>query len=155
MPFTNDEELIEEKSKSKTVVLIAGVGLFVFSLFNVCFCTDNGCRTSIEVFLIGWLGMLTGGAAITWLANPILIISWILLAKNKKAAWLFSLFASIISISFLKFKVVIENEAGHNNPIIKVGLGYWLWLSSCVTTFIGSLTARILKYKNSCEANER
>jgi hypothetical protein len=150
MPFSDDEQiLVEEKSKLKPVVLIIGIGLFVFSLFNICFCTVNGCRTSIEGLLIGWLAMLAGGAAITWLANPLLIIAWVLLAKNKKSAWLFGLTASMISISFLKFQVIIENEAGHYNPITKIGLGYWLWLSSCLTTFVGSLTIRLLKYKNS------
>ena len=148
MPFSDDEQiLVEEKSKLKEVVLILGIGLFVFSLFNFCFCTDNGCRTSIEALLIGWLAMLTSGAAITWLANPFLAISWILLTKNKKSAWVFGLIASLISISFLKFQIIIENEAGHYYPITRIGYGYWLWLSSCFTTFIGSLTIRILKHK--------
>ena len=150
MPFSDDEQiLVEEKSKLKPAVLIVGILLFAFSLFNTSFCTDNGCRTSMEAFLIGWLAMLTGGAAITWLANPFLIITWILLAKNNKSAWLFGLTASVISISFLKFQVVIENETGHYNLITKIGLGYWLWVSSCLTTFIGCLTMRILKYKRS------
>ena len=146
MPFSDDEQiLVEEKSKLKTIVLIVGVVLFIFSLFNICFCTDNGCRTSMEVFFIGWLAMLTGGAAMTWLANPFIITAWILLVKNKKAAWAFALIASLISLSFLKFEFIIGNEAGHYNQISKVGLGYWLWLSSCVTTFVGILTIRILK----------
>src|SRR6185437_13586453 len=117
MPFSDDEQiLVEEKSKLKTAVLIVGIGLFAISLFNICFCTENGCRTSMEALLIGWLAMLTGGAAVTWLANPFLITTWILLTKNKKSAWIFGLTASIISISFLKFQVIIENEAGHYNP---------------------------------------
>jgi hypothetical protein len=150
MPFSNDEEIIEEeKSKLKTFVLIIGVGLFILSLFNTCFCTDNGCRTSIEALLIGWLAMLTGGASLTWIANPLIITSWILIAKNKKIAWLFGLLATLTSISFLRFHTVIENEAGHYNAITKIGLGYWFWFSSCVTTFIGSLTLRILRNRNS------
>lgn len=101
MPFSDDEQiLVEEKSKTKTVVLVIGIGLFIISLFNICFCTNNGCRTSIEAFLIGWLAMLTGGAAIAWLANPFLIIAWVLLTKNKKSAWLFALTALLFSISF-------------------------------------------------------
>jgi hypothetical protein len=150
MPFSNDEVIIEEeKSKLKIPVLITGLGLFVISLFNISFCTDNSCRTSIETLLIGWLAMLTGGAGLTWFANPLLIISWVLIAKNKKAAWLFGLFATLVSISFLKFQVVIENEAGHYNPITKIGVGYWLWLSSCATTFIGSVIIRVLKFKSN------
>ena len=148
MPFSDDEQiLVEEKSKLKTIVLIIGVGLFFFSLFNNCFCTDNGCRTSIEAFLIGWLTMLTGGASITWLANPFVIIAWVLLTKNKKVAWVFALTAFILSISFLKFQTIIENESGQLNRITNITIGYWLWLSSCATTFIGCVTIRILKFK--------
>ncbi len=148
MPFSNDEVIIEEeKSRLKTSILITGLGFFVISLFNISFCTPNGCRTQIETLLKGWLAILTGGAGLTWFANPLLIVSWILIAKNKKAAWLVGLFATLVSISFLKFKVVIENEAGHYNPITKIGLGYWLWLSSCVITFIGSSIIRVLKLK--------
>ena len=150
MPFSDDEQiLVEEKSKLKTVILILTVGLFALSLFNIAFCTDNGCRTSIEAFLIGWLAMLTGGAAISWLANPFLIIAFILLTKNKKYAWIFGLTATIFSLSFLRFNTIIENEAGHYNSIIKIGFGYWFWLSSCLTTFIGGITIRILKFRNS------
>jgi hypothetical protein len=149
MPFSNDEPIIiEDKSKLKTVVLILSFGLYLISLFNVCFCTESDCRISFEVLLLGWLPMLTGGAAIAWLANPMLILAWLLLAKNKKVAWFFGLLASIICISFLKFKVIIENEAGHYTAIKTVGLGYWLWLSSCLTTFIGSLTIRAIKHTN-------
>lgn len=151
MPFSDDEQiLIEEKSKGKTVIFIVSIGLFVLSLFNICFCTDNGCRSSIEALLIGWLAMLTGGAAISWLANPFLIIAWVLLARSKKAAWIFGLAATILCISFLRFQVTIENEAGQYNPIAKIGIGYWLWLSSCATTFVGSLLIRVFSgVKNS------
>jgi hypothetical protein len=149
MPFSNDEQIpVEEKSKLKSVVLIVAVGLFLLSLFNVCFCTGNACRTSIEAFLLGWLAMLTGGAAITWLANPFLIVAWILLSKKKNASWIFGLLASVLSIMFLKFDVIIENEAGHRSPIVSIQLGYWLWLSSCSATFIGSLIIRISKFRS-------
>lgn len=95
---------------------------------------------------MGWLGVLMGEAAISWMANPFLITTWILLAYNKKSAWFFALIALLFSASFLKFPSVIENEAGHSFQILKIGLGYWLWLLSCLVTFIGSLIIRILRY---------
>jgi hypothetical protein len=93
--------------------------------------------------------MLADTASLTWLANPLLIVTWILIFKNKKSAWVFGLFATLISLSFLKFNVIIEDEAGHSDPITKIGLGYWFWLFSCITAFIGSLTIRILRVKNT------
>lgn len=146
MPFSNDEQiLIVKKSKLKTAVLIIGTGLFIFSLFNKCYCTAEGCASSLGVLLIGWLGALTGGAALTWLANPFLIITWVLIAKNKRYAWIFSLIAALISISFLKFDSVIKNEAGHYETITGTAIGYWLWFSSCFVTFTGSILLRVFE----------
>lgn len=149
MPFSDEEPILEEpKSRFKSIILILSAALFVLSLFNFCFCTVNNCRTSIEALLIGWIAMLTGGAAISWLANPFLITAWILLTNNKKSAWVFALIAVFFSATFLNFKVVIQNEAGQYAAITRVGLGYWLWLTSCTTTFIGCLTLRWLQRHN-------
>jgi hypothetical protein len=92
--------------------------------------------------------MLADEASLTWLANPLLLISWILIYKGRKISWLFGLLAVLVSGSFLKAGVIIENEAGHVNPIIRIGPGYWLWLSSCLLTFIGSLALRIIRKQN-------
>ena len=147
MPFSDDEQIvIEKKSKIKTTVLMVSIGLFAFSLFNVAFYTETDFRSSIEALLMGWLAMLTGGAAMTWMANPFLIVSWIFLVKNKKSAWIFGLISSLISISFLKFHVIIEDEAGNYNVISRAGLGFWLWFSSCLTAFVGSLILSIINY---------
>ncbi len=148
MTYSNDEEIvIEEKSKLKSIFLISGIVLFISSLFNISFCTANHCRTSIEAFVFGGLAMLTGGAAISWLANPFLFISWVMLTKNKKSAWLFSLTSILFSLSFLRFNTVIENEAGQYKEIIKIGIGYWIWIASCVITFIGTITIGTKNYR--------
>lgn len=107
----------------------------------------QGCRTSIDALLLGWLTMLTGGASLSWLANPLLFISWILLMKNKKYNLLFSFLASIMCLSFLMFTSIIDNEAGTINPIIKIGIGYWLWVCSCTITFSGGLLIRFIQTK--------
>lgn len=98
MPFTDEQIVIEEKSKLTTAVLIVTTGLFALSLFNFCFCTKDHCRSSFEALFFGWFAMFADTASVTWLANPFLIIAWILLFKNKKAAWLFALSATLISL---------------------------------------------------------
>ncbi|MBP6430517.1 MAG: hypothetical protein KA319_02025 [Ferruginibacter sp.] len=147
MPFTNDEEIKESKSSLHFYVFILSLFFYIFSLFTNCFCTTQLCRTSLEALLTGWLAMLTGGAAISWLANPFLFTAWILIFKNKNIAWLFSLLASIFSLLFLMFDTIIENEAGTVNPILNIGIGYWLWLSSCLVSFFGICIIIFLKKK--------
>jgi hypothetical protein len=146
MPFSDDEQIVtKKKSKFKTVILILVVVLFVISLLNDSYCTTQGCRTGLDAFISGAFAALSGGAALSWLANPFLFIAWVLLLKNRKSAWIFGLAASIISLYFLRFNYVIEDEAGHYNMIVKITLGYWLWLSSCIVIFIGGL---VLKFTN-------
>ena len=147
MPFTDDEIIFEEKSALKTIFLAISVGLFVVSLFNVCFCTENGCSTGLGALTIGWMAALTVGAGLTWIANPLLIISWILITKNKNAAWFFGLLSTLASVYFLRFKTIIVNEAGHESAITGIGLGFWLWLFSSIVAFIGGLIIRILRLR--------
>jgi len=82
------------------------------------------------------------------LANPFLILSWLLLTKSNKKTWVFGSLATVFAVSFLSFKTIIDDEAGHYNQITNVGLGYWLWLTSCVVTLVGSLTMKESKSKS-------
>ena len=143
--MTNSEKKLE---KIKRTLIAISIGLFLFSLGKKCYCTTNQCADSILVFLIGWLGLIFGGAALTWLANPFLIFTWILTNKNSKYALATSFVASLLSLSFLLFDNVIDNEAGHYNKIISYQLGYWLWLSSSVTMFLGNLVLRFNIIRN-------
>ena len=147
MPFATDDPIYAEQSPKVTFpVLALSIALFASSLCNFCFCTQTACRTSIEALLLGWCGIPEGGASIAWLANPLLAIAWVLLARNKKAAWILALAASLLCLSFLKSQVVIDNEAGLSSPILKIRIGYWLWLSSSMTTFLGSLIIKLFRY---------
>ena len=122
------------------IALFVSIALFIFSLTQDAYCTTNLCRSSIDAFLTGIVGMMYGGAAITWLANPILITSWIFIKRNTKLSMILSVASVIISLSFLFFKGVVDNEAGHVNLIIRYKFGYWLWLSSTIVIMIGNLT---------------
>jgi hypothetical protein len=79
------------------------------------------------------------GASFTWLANPLLCLSWTLLKANPRGAIGASLMATALSMSFLLFNEVISDEAGHYSPITQYKLGYWLWVMSCLTMLTGSL----------------
>ena len=143
MPFSDDEQiLVSERPKLTNTFLILGAALFFVSLLLTAFCTNRGCRPSYEAFLSGWLVMLDGGAGMSWLANPMLFTSWILLDKSRKNAWIFALLAVAFCFSFLSFDNVLENTAGHRGVIQSVNTGYWLWTASSFVTLIGTIYIR-------------
>ena len=100
------------------------------------------------VFLLGWFAVLTGGAGISWIANPLLLISWFFLKKKLKVSLFLSLFATLFALSFLLFDTILANEAGHYQQIISRKAGYWLWLLSSVS-MLGGTFILFLKQKNN------
>lgn len=128
-------------NRNKLVALSAG--LLLVSLTQKCYCTANNCSDSIMVFLIGWLGLAFSGAAITWLANPLLILSWFMTRRQSKYALPVSTLALLFCLLFLLFPSVADNENGGNNTITEYRLGYWLWLLSAATMTIGNFILRL------------
>ena len=106
-------------------------------LTQKCYCTTTSCGDSIMALFSGTIGFLFGGAALTWLANPLLILFWFTM-KNAKRSLICSLFAVLISLSFLLFKTVISDEAGNYSLIVSRQLGYWLWVTSSSIMLIGN-----------------
>ena len=149
MPYDPNANYREEKPLLKTLrvgVVISSFVIFFISCFSKCFCTATFCADSFQALLSGWLVVMSG-AGVAWLANPLLLITWILLLRNNKFALLLSIFATLLSLSFLGIDEVPINEAGGIEKIIKIEIGYWLWLFSCLITFIGSISLKILKFK--------
>lgn len=89
--------------------------------------------------MMGWFTVPLSLGGIAWLANPLLILSWIFWWKGMRYAWIFALLASGLSLSFLAAKTIAGNEAGHLEKIIGVQGSYWLWVSACLVQLAGSL----------------
>jgi uncharacterized membrane protein len=99
---------------------------------------------------LGGFGMLNGGAALAWLANPLLITSWIITRKVTNASLFISLGAMLIAFSFLLFDQVLANENGGKQTITSIETGYWLWLISIVIMFFLNV---VLIYRRNLEWN--
>ena len=132
-----EQQEIDDK-KLKKYIFIASISLFIISLTQKCYCTTSECGDSIMAFLLGWAALLSGGAGISWLANPLLFASWIMLRKNLKLSMFLSVAAALLSLSFLLFDTVIANEAGQKHQIIAYKLGYWLWMGSNLVMLLGT-----------------
>ena len=132
----------------KWATVIASGVLFCLSLTQNAYCIQSNlttrCVDSASALLLGWFGVLLGGAAVTWLANPFLVVSWVIIfTAPGKFALGTSLFTSLIMLSFLTFDKVLINEAGHYSAIIDYSSGYWLWLSSSVILVLGNLLVMV------------
>lgn len=125
----------------RRVFLLISIGLFIASLTYPCFDTEKELGQSGEgaaLLISGCFGFFTSFTGLIWLANPILLYSWILFNKSN----LHSLIASIISLCvgllFLKCSEMTINEGGNTSIISDYRTGYWLWLASILVMVIGN-----------------
>ena len=161
---------MKEDNITKFTIIICAT-FFISSLTQNAYCT-NGCKSSLMVLLVGLLGILTEigaiasliidkinghsssvsnniGATFTWLANPILLFSMILLRHSIRTALILSLVSTMLILYFLVFDKVLDNEAGHYIKVSELKLGYWLWLLSSLTILSGSLIITKMRIKNN------
>lgn len=142
--------------KLKIVALILSILLFIISLTQPAFYIDrsdpDGWANSIGLLLIGWTGTLAGGAGLAWLANPLLLFSWIFFFKKPKVSLRLSVIATFFAASFLMFHKILTDEAGNYSTITVRKAGYWFWLSS---TSLFSLCSILLyyRYKDTVNTN--
>jgi hypothetical protein len=124
---------------SKGILVFVSIGFLISSFTQKCYCTTNLCADSLFVFLFGPFGFFMSWAGLTWLANPLLITSWVVVKRNPRLSLITSLLASILALSFLLFTKVIDDEGGDLSQIISYKQGYWLWVLSSLIMFIGNV----------------
>lgn len=144
-PIRNDSPLYTPMARKITYL---SVGLFVLSLPFNCYCTTGNCASSFMAFILGGVGMLSGGAAIAWLANPLLIASWMITRKVNNASLFISVGALLMALSFLLFDEILNDEGGGKRSIVSYQPGYWLWLLS---TMVMVALNVILIYRRNLE----
>jgi len=121
-------------------------------LAAVLFLSSLGFNTLIlsqgdSSFLIGFACLLFGFSYLAWFANPLFLVSIILLSLNRSAIALATSTASVIlaGTTFLIQKAPF-NEAGHMANVVGYGLGFYLWLASmCVILLSSVLSATVEK----------
>jgi hypothetical protein len=120
--------------------------LFAVCLFNDgYFVESGGAKTTAPGFLlllIGWISLSQG--VVAWLANPLLLVGWQLLALRRVyAAAACAFTATVCAGSFLFRKTILTDAGGNHSSITGFGLGYWLWLASAAALFAASIVAVI------------
>lgn len=129
------------KIKSKHILLLSMV-IFLCSLIPNPYVVNHEEGELFGGFFcvtIGLFGFWVGGPFLSWLANPLLFVSWFLSFKKKyKWALITSLIAIAFGLYFLSFDEILVDEAGHRQPITSYDLGYYLWILSMVVCIFGN-----------------
>lgn len=127
-------------------LLAASILLFLAAMPLESFCTPTSCSEwpSYSLLFLGWLELyIFPRAGYVWLANPALLLAWWYIFKGRKiAAAALSLTALVLAASFLAVSKVMVAELEPPAPLRGYGLGYWLWLASAGTAFLGALLTR-------------
>jgi hypothetical protein len=137
------------KNKPQKIFLFLSIGVFIISLTQKSYCTVGGnCEyfSGLLNLIFGWFGVFKlHFPAFTWLANPLLFISWILFKKNPQKSLILSCIIFPLMLSFLLVNKIIVNDGSTTSIINFYGLGYWLWLFSSFIMLIGN----IIHWKNN------
>ncbi|WP_179334997.1 hypothetical protein [Winogradskyella costae] len=114
--------------------------LYLISLTQNAFYINNENENQGYLILIfGFYAIF--GAGVSWLANILILFSW--LFRHKKSSIYFSLSALILGISFLFFDKVVMGTNNKYEIITGYDIGYYCWILSFLVMFIGN----ILNYK--------
>ncbi|MFP5040107.1 hypothetical protein [Parasediminibacterium sp. JCM 36343] len=136
-------EALKKASLTKKLIVFASILVFIISLTQDAFKTDyyeniKGEGTpAFLLLLIGWLDF--GKAGTSWLANPLLLYSWVMLFKKPLFSTIAAFLSVLFSASFLLFSKIAANESVTYANITSRELGYWLWLTSCGIMSLGTI----------------
>lgn len=133
---------IMKHNKIRIIAITISLSLFLFSLTQNTV-TISALKTetisSLDYFFTGITAILDGDFMdwLVWLANPLCVISMILLIKKNKTAKTTSSIALLLALSFSAWRT-IRNENGSTSVIISLELGYYLWILSILSLTIGT-----------------
>jgi hypothetical protein len=91
-------------------------------------------------FLVGFVCLLFGFSYLAWFANPLFLVSIILLLLNRSGMALATSTVSLIlaGTTFLIQKAPF-NEAGHMANVVGYGPGFYFWIASMSVILLTSL----------------
>jgi hypothetical protein len=148
-------------TRLRAVVVLAVATIFVVSLTQIAFVVDGSDR-GIERFPVYGLELLITGLfsvfddnpfkIFIWMANPVLIVTWILYLRGRRSAALITALTALgLTLCFLSVESVLgPGPAGVNvedfemRTIIAYGTGYWLWVASAAVLVAGVTADKII-----------
>ncbi|MBR0855468.1 hypothetical protein [Bradyrhizobium liaoningense] len=108
-----------------------------------------------ELLVLGGFSVLGDFASLlVWLANPILVVAWILYLRDRQRAALISAVTALgLTLCFVGLKSILgAGPEGVNvadfemRTIFSYAIGYWLWVASAAVMLAGIVVGNIASY---------
>ncbi len=134
------------KIKNENLFYYPSVILYLISLTQNAFLINNeGGHFGYLVLIFGFYAVFDTG--ISWLANFLIIFSW--LFRHKKASLYCSLSALILGISFLFIDKIVMGTNNKYGKITGYDIGYYLWILSFAVMTIGNILNNKKRFANN------
>ena len=121
--------------------ILASVICYLGSLVSKAYCTDGtSCVVGFLPLVLGWFySAVDPIAGLPWLANPLLIMGWILCLLFLRGPAVVTTVGSLLcSLMFLGTPGVLQDEGGSVRRVTSLEIGYWLWLASCALACVAA-----------------
>jgi hypothetical protein len=141
---------INAKKEPRRFGLVDGIVLLsvVLYLLSLAFQLTPGIW-GWEVLIAGWFALATPPTGFFWFANIMIFVTWgILISRNRPSAALqISILGLAIAVSF-RFMVNAPIPYGYI-PTPALGLGYYFWTASFLSTLIAAALSTINSQQNA------
>lgn len=148
--------MFKEKIKSPQFWLtVLSIALYILSMFFTPFYVADPkadiYSNSLFMLLSGWMAVLGGGLFLTliWLANPLYFFGAFLVLNKEKFAVVPVTLSLLLAFYFLTLDSVMDGESGATTAITKLGLGFYIWISSFITMFVAGVYLFVEKKASS------
>lgn len=134
-------------------LVIMSIVLYILSMFFTPFYVANPkadiYSSSFFMLLAGWMAILGGGLipTIIWLANPLYFFGGFLILNKEKVGVILIGLSVILALYFTTLDSIMDGESGATTAIIKLGVGFYFWISSFIVLFIASINLFIKNNK--------
>ncbi len=128
----------------RTPLTILSIALFLLALTQPAFFWGQAASStgpSGRVLLQGWRGLTAG--YVEWLANPLLLLTWVLTLRRHRSPSLASLISATATVALMlvflcRQTLRLPSGSADAAAILTYGVGYWLWLVSGLTGLIAN-----------------
>jgi len=123
--FQAHKQLTSELSLITKLIIYTGLILFVLSLLLTSFFTSGEDIRGYWILILGWIGLII--FQYSWFANPLNLLSLLLVNQRPKLALLLSAVAFLLASQAFIFSEIPSGTSSGKIYIKEFGLGLYVW----------------------------